>query len=325
MLGHASSDPFRKHYLGREINVDTWAILRGRTPQQALLKQICSVGHSISKRRPLHLTPEQSASIDEHPLVKNLTEKLQGLQPGSQRYAETRRELRNMRQTLKRTRRQQVRAEWTESQAVEDIERQLQGAGFAESVRIDVRRPQLPAQQRLLAALTAPVETTLEGYYRRRNNAIEATAAYCHVQEGPSVRRAAHRTTRGAGAASIEAPTRSRACSPVCKPSEETPAVLAAMSVFVEDAKGRPRRCFLCVGEALSREPDDPSVQGLIHEFYTSSDLTKHFQRRHLDQLSPGVKPVCLVCALTLSNKTHLQTHALQVHGTVTRKVGVCS
>lgn len=57
MLGHASSDPFRKHYLGHEINVDTWAILRGRDPQQALLKQIYNVGHSISKRRQLYLTP----------------------------------------------------------------------------------------------------------------------------------------------------------------------------------------------------------------------------------------------------------------------------
>jgi hypothetical protein len=251
--------------------------------------------------------------------VRNLTQKLQGLRPGSPRYQETRRELRNTKQTLKRTRRQQVRAEWTDSQAVEDIERQLQGAGFAEFVRINVPRPQLPAQKRLLAALTAPEETTLEGYYRRRHNAIEAIAAYCHVQEGPSVRRAANRTAGGAGAASIGAPTRNRACSHVCKSSEETPALLAAMSVFVEDAKGRPRRCFLCVGEALCREPDDPSVQGLIHEFYTSSDLTKHFQRRHLDHLSPGVKPVCLVCSLDLSNKMHLQTHAMQVHGTWSR------
>jgi hypothetical protein len=31
------------------------------------------------------------------------------------------------------------------------------------------------------------------------------------------------------------------------------------------------------------------------------------------------VKPVCLVCSLDLSNKMHLQTHAMQVHGTWSR------
>jgi hypothetical protein len=319
MLGHANSNPFQKNYPGREINVDAWAILRGRTPQHALLKQICSVGHSISKRRPLYLTPAQLASIDADPIVKNLTQKLQGLEPDSPHYAETRRELRNTKQTLRRKCRQQVRAEWTDTQAVEDIELQLQGADFAKFVPIDDRRCQLPAQKRLLAALTAPAETTLEGYYRRRDNAIEAMAAYCHVQEGPSARRTAHRTVHRLGAALIGSPPRSSACSPVCKLPEESPIDLAALSVFVKDAKERPRRCFLCVGAALSREPDDPSVQGLIREFYTSSDLTKHFRRRHLDQLSPGVKPVCLVCELVLSSKMHLQTHALLVHGTLSR------
>ncbi|KND85610.1 hypothetical protein TOPH_09291, partial [Tolypocladium ophioglossoides CBS 100239] len=61
-LDHANSNPFQKHYLGREVCADTWAILRGQKPQQALIRQACSTGHSISKRRPTDLTPEQAAS-----------------------------------------------------------------------------------------------------------------------------------------------------------------------------------------------------------------------------------------------------------------------
>ncbi|GKT52611.1 uncharacterized protein ColSpa_12792 [Colletotrichum spaethianum] len=73
VLGHASSEPFRHHYLGREIGADLWGIRRGQKPQQALIKQSDSVGHSISKRRLTDLTQEQSASIATHPTIRRLT------------------------------------------------------------------------------------------------------------------------------------------------------------------------------------------------------------------------------------------------------------
>ncbi|KAJ9130381.1 DUF3435 domain protein, partial [Pleurostoma richardsiae] len=156
MLGHANSNPFQKHYLGREICADPWALLRGRTPQQALVKQSCSVAYSISKRRPLNLTAEQSASVLTHPLVRKLISELRALRPDSARYLNTRRKLRNAKQTLRRELRERIRDEWTDEQAVDDIRRQLRGIGFAEPIAADAaRRPQLPAQKRLVAALTA--------------------------------------------------------------------------------------------------------------------------------------------------------------------------
>ncbi|KAI8170245.1 hypothetical protein K4K49_004655 [Colletotrichum sp. SAR 10_70] len=68
VMGHANSDPFRKHYLGRHVRVDLWGILRGQKPQHAIVKQACSISHSISKRRPIDLTAAQVASISTHPL-----------------------------------------------------------------------------------------------------------------------------------------------------------------------------------------------------------------------------------------------------------------
>ncbi|KAJ9129592.1 hypothetical protein NKR23_g12505, partial [Pleurostoma richardsiae] len=90
-----------------------------------------------------------------------------------------------------------------------------------------------------------------------------------------------------------------------------------ATSVFVKDEKERPRRCFLCVGAALALEPDHPLVEDLIHEFYTPSDLSKHFRRKHPKVLATDTKPECRVCDIALSHKMHLQNQALLVHGTV--------
>ncbi|GKT88557.1 C2H2 finger domain protein [Colletotrichum tofieldiae] len=73
VLAHASSETFRRHYLGREIGADLWGILRCQKPQQALIKQSGSVGHSISKCRSTDLTQEQSASIATNPTIRRLT------------------------------------------------------------------------------------------------------------------------------------------------------------------------------------------------------------------------------------------------------------
>ncbi|KAJ0329333.1 hypothetical protein COL922a_012866 [Colletotrichum nupharicola] len=183
-MGHGSSDPFQRHYLGRNISADLWGILRGQRPQQALMKQSCSIGHSMSKRRPIDLTPDQSASVATHPTIRELTRALRELPLGSKQYKEAKRAIRNEKQRLRRELKQKIRDEWTNKQATDDIERQIQGVGFAEPATGGACRPQGPAQKRLLAKLTTPVVTTLEGQYRRRDDAIDAVSAYCFVQEG---------------------------------------------------------------------------------------------------------------------------------------------
>ncbi|KAH6976779.1 hypothetical protein EDB80DRAFT_692446 [Ilyonectria destructans] len=230
-LDHANSVPFQKHYLGREVCADTWGILRGQKPQQALIRQACSVGHSISKRRPTDLTVEQAASVNTHPLIKRLERDLRGLRQGSEKYKAARRKVRNEKQNLKSALKQQIRDEWTAEQAVDDIERQLQ-------------------------ALTAPLSDTLEGQFRRRDNTINAV-------------------------------------------------------IFVKTKQERPRRCFICVGKALTLAGDDGAVQDLIHEFYTSGDVTKHLRRKHLSNLRDGDKIQCHVCDMSLDHKMHLKNHAL--------------
>lgn len=67
----------------------------------------------------------------------------------------------------------------------------------------------------------------------------------------------------------------------------------------------------------MSLVPEDPYVEKLTRKFYTSTDVTKHFRRRHLSKLPDDNRIECQVCCVTLDHKQHLRNHALLVHGTV--------
>jgi hypothetical protein len=311
ILGHANSTPFQRHYLGREISADTWAIIRGLKPQQTLIKQATSIGHSISKRRPTGLTPDQSASILTHPRIKRLQQKLQTYRRGSADYKETSRELRNEKQNMRRACKQQIRVSWTIQQAVEDIEHQLQGFGFPEQV-VDNSScsPRRPAQEALIMALRAPPGNTAEEEFRRKGNAIAAVTAYCTVEEEP-IRRFKQAATKPRTDIMSDLHDRSSELS-TARSLER-----AAVSVFVKTIRERPKRCFLCIGKALALGHDDSAIEMLIHEFHTPGDLSKHFGRKHLANLQEGKSIVCQVCDLQLNDINHLKAHALLIHGIV--------
>jgi hypothetical protein len=298
-LGHADSGTFQRHYLAREICADTFAINLGEKQQTALIKQSCSIAHSISKRRPTKLTPAQVALVNTDPSIIALERKRRMCSTPAEKL-EASRKLRNAKARMKNALLDRIRAEWTAKQAVDDIQRQLRGEGFA-PLPVDTSGPQHPAQKRLVAALTVPPQPTLEAQYRRRNNAIHAVMDYCSVEEGRTRCRAAVEKPRG-------------------RPEDREPDTAlsaAAVSVFVSNEKERPRRCFVCVGKALSLGPDGPGVKDLIREFYTSSDLSKHFRRRHLSRVNDDDKVECQVCRMSLDNKAHFMNHSQRIHGTV--------
>ncbi|KAK1658505.1 C2H2 finger domain-containing protein [Colletotrichum godetiae] len=304
VLGHASSEPFRHHYLGREIGADLWGILRGQKPQQALIKQSGSIGHSISKRRPTDLTQEQSASIATHPTIRRLTMALRRLPRGSKAYRDAKREINNEKQRLRRELKQSIIHGWTDNQAVDDIERQLRGDGFTKPAVANTCRPQGPAQKLLVIALTAPLIATLEDQYQRRDNAIDAVSVYCLVQEGCTMRRP-------------RPLSKNSPSTPPSHGSEGSPLYLATLSIYARNTTERPKRCFVCIGQAHSLPPNDPRVDDLIQEFYSSNDLTRHFKRKHLSKMKDHDKTECKVCKMPLEHKMHLQNHAFTTHGTV--------
>ncbi|KAK1974365.1 hypothetical protein LZ30DRAFT_812371 [Colletotrichum cereale] len=83
-------------------------ILRSQNPQQALIKQSGSIGHSISKRQPTNLTQKQSASITTHPTIRRLTTALQRLPQRSKAYKDARQEINSKKQRLRRELKQSI-------------------------------------------------------------------------------------------------------------------------------------------------------------------------------------------------------------------------
>lgn len=216
--------------------------------------------------------------------------------------------MRLQKQRLKKALLERIRDAWTDEQAVEDIQRQLQGHKLTNPTTwnsVSSASPH-PAQKRLIEALTAPANDSLERYYHCRNAAIDAIVSYCSVIEG----RRAHRNHGTRSTQSI--PDSPDPCSPEASHLND-----AMLSVFVGKENQKPRRCFLCVGSATSLEANDPQVETLLHEFYTPGDLSKHFRRRHLSVLAEDASVRCDVCELDLQCKMHLRSHAMKVHGTL--------
>ncbi|CAG7940526.1 unnamed protein product [Penicillium salamii] len=67
IMKHADSRTFPKHYLPRHVDIDIQSVMNGRESNETLMRAITRMSQWIDTRRPRHLTPEQRASIGEHP------------------------------------------------------------------------------------------------------------------------------------------------------------------------------------------------------------------------------------------------------------------
>ncbi|KAH7302950.1 C2H2 finger domain protein [Stachybotrys elegans] len=301
-LGHAESMTFQRNYLSREICADTFAVVLGEAQQQALITQSCSIAHSISKRRPIHLTQAQKEAVKNDPRMKAMKQKIRNMPPSKERM-QALRDLRNAKQRKKHALLEETRKNWTAKQAVDDIERQLRGEEFTAKSVEESSSPMHPAQESMVVALRAPAETTIEDQNKRKNKAIQALVAYCSVEEG---------RTPNCNSTVVIKRTDVQKTSP--SPSALDDAVL---SVFVSRPDERPTRCFLCIGKALCLSQHNAMIRDLINPFHSSSDLSKHFRRKHLLNLRPEDRIHCQVCDFTLQHKMHLQRHAKEIHGTI--------
>lgn len=309
--------------------IDSNAIVRGLDPQAALLQRVCGVGHNRSKRRPYDLTPEQAASIKHDPHIMKLRRHYETLRKrGSIAEAASARViLHRESQRLRRDLRKKIRTDWTTQQAVADIESQLRGHDIPEA-HLDPGPPCTPEQEYLLAALTAPREKTVEGQLRRRNTAITTIARYCKVVEppvrrGPQQRLASNSirltVTDTPAHATKVSPPRHLTAGVTPRHSLHSIKIDEAIisSVFVQSREARSLRCFLCVGDAIGRHPEDPSVESLTHEYSSPGAVSRHFKTRHLPYAQPG-HIWCGACQMSLDDQGHLQNHALTIHGVKT-------
>jgi hypothetical protein len=308
MLQHADMRTFINHYLSRRVTADTRAIVCGYKSQNHLMEAACRLLRWIDPCRPQELTSEQSQSVNQSPRVLRLVtrrEKLKrhsvGIVTKQRHYRILTRDIAGERQRQRTALLKKLRDEWDLERSVRDIELQLSGLKFDQNVKstLDLANDMPLPQRRLVETTITLPGTTLEEETRRRNAAINATAAYCKFQEGgPALGRAPIKRTSSTSAdpqlAAAEA---------------EKQALDAAMlSVYTET---RPTICFMCLGER------NLPFEKRTKSFASPGDLTKHFKRKHLTNIKEGDRIGCKVCRMSLKHKPHLRNHAEIIHGTV--------
>lgn len=178
------SQTFFTNYLNRCFRVDLMAIHRGRRPQEALMNQITSHGHSVSTRRPVELTQAQSNDLKRDAKYQRMTQTLKELPKGSVKYKDTWSKRRAFLERLRKAKLDHIRKEWSVNQGVEDMERQFLGEKSTEATgNSRPSRPCHPAQQRMLDALTATLVDNADAQINRNLDALAANRAYCKLEE----------------------------------------------------------------------------------------------------------------------------------------------
>ncbi|KAL2371355.1 hypothetical protein RJ035_006201 [Blastomyces gilchristii] len=325
MLQHQKIDMYLKYYLDRNINVDVMKTFRDSSldhcideSRKALLKRICSMIQSIDPRRPWKLTPEQSKSVNEQPRILALSKRVTRLKkhvdrsakwlgggtgerykqrfkmgrPGAERYRKKlnkhestddkhHRAVRRLRSEKQRARLQLKREmleRYREEQPLKDIAQQLSGKLIDEDVK-DAMESEL--QRRIKA----------EGpLCRRRFRETRPTPAPSTPAEPEGIRTPSW--NERISAVVREVCTTSTAIDPARR------------------SKKRSKICFLCLQNSNLLPADR------VYSFKTPGDLTKHYQRRHLEKFQPMG---CGICRVRLETLTALLIHAEVAHGTVTR------
>ena len=316
MMQHADARTFLRHYLHRRVTADAAAIVRGLDPQESVMRSACNMSRWIDINRPWGLNAEQADSVNQDPTIvsllqarESLRSRLKGRAAENPTYQKLNRRIANEKERLRRALLEEIQRQYELEDSVRSIENQLAGAKVkgAEKALTYFSKDTLPEQQRLIETLIlAPPGATLEEEYSRRDDAVNAVVAYCKIEEGDMCggrKRCGGRRTALAGAVKAEDPL----------VEQEDVLKIAMISLYVKDPAERPKRCAVCI--ANEKLP----LNARLYEFSSSSDMSKHFKRKHLSRVDQGVeKPACKLCRVELDGQTHFRRHMFEIHGTVT-------
>ncbi|EGC45157.1 conserved hypothetical protein [Histoplasma capsulatum var. duboisii H88] len=316
ILQHSSIDTFLKHYLDRNITADVLSIYRGLKPQRALMRLASSMSRSIDPRRPWKLTPAQSKSVNDQPLIAALARRVERLRRRcnsargtrkykvrDEKYGKALRELRSEKQQARVRLKREILKRYKEEQPLIDIERQLTGKLIGNEVKDVLERSNYMAPERLNlidAILTLPPNSP-DAELQRRITAIRAVTVYCGVEEGRTVPYFDHSNPDPGPESTPSKPPERRSPGTA---GTARPVLPLHQAIHVVQTEQRPKICFICLNN------------GVIRSYASPGDLTKHFRRCHLDKFKPMC---CKMCNVDLRTQKDLLLHAEAVHGTVTR------
>ncbi|KAM0814231.1 hypothetical protein AB5N19_00021 [Seiridium cardinale] len=176
--------------------------------------------------------------------------------------SEARLKVRSTKATLFKALKDHVRQEWTEKQALEDIEPAITGENPLTGGQTRNLRPMSIPQPMLVAALEQPPIVEIHAQFQRRTAAIDAIVAYCGAEE----------------------PVMTKVLEAIIPPpppelQHHDPAEELRQSVFVGTGQARLLRCFICIGKALNLPYGDPNIPSLCRQISDAQEVTKHLRR----------------------------------------------
>ena len=318
IMQHADTRTFLRHYFSRHVIADTLAIVRGLESQDALMYAACRMSRSIDPRRPRKLTRAQTLSVNDDPEVRNLLkhrarfkDRLESRVTRNEEYCLLSREITKARQRKRHALLSNVQRRWDKEQAIADIEFQLTGDKFQPELNkiVDATKKKSLKHKRLIqTVMTLPV-ANIDEERSRRDAAIAAVMTYCEMKEDGPRRDPYSRHHEGPTLLNSSVEKKANAAFPDTQAHEKQQQLEEAMLSMFQ--KKRPTICFLCLAKkklALNKR---------VYHFETAGDLSKHFRRRHLENIRDDDAIECEICNMPLDDKMHLQSHALRIHDTV--------
>jgi hypothetical protein len=317
-MKHANIRTFLNHYLPRNIDTDMQNIMNGRKPNIPLMHCIRRIGRWIDKRRPRHVSPQERATLYQHPEYLEAVRKRDSQADAHRRDPSPRNESRLDRLTkdvkrvfhrLLRNLKKEMRRTFSRKQAKVDIERQLLGKAIHNEETKQVLRTevQMPLSQigLLEKLLTWPKSDSLEDEFARRNTGVQAVTEYCAVLEGGPMRGRPKRAASSDDELTRTVPRKRVARNNVkseSSPVPVTPLDEAKQHILYAE---KPERCFQCFGNQLL--PEHKRAQ----KWARYDAAVRHFREKHLEDRR------CNFCEdqkEDILTQMHWQQHAGVVH-----------
>lgn len=280
------------------------AIHRGLPKQKALLKQVASLGGSVSSRRPTRLTEEQIAALKAQDRQWQRLSRQLADRAFARQHDRIRLERMARLQRLKTRELARVRAAWSDEQGVRDVA--LHAQGIVPPQPDPPAQLQHPLQKKMTDAMQTPLVNDHDAIRERRKVAIQALITYCS-QEEPQIRRIIK------SAAELPPPTE---LSLGLAPAEAMEQIKQSVLTAHTPTEGI-RRCYVCVAKAatLVGGHENNMFNEYCHEFVRPGTLSRHFIQKHLDAFDDDDTFICPICNVLLIHKKHLQNHSAKQHG----------
>jgi hypothetical protein len=321
-MGHMNAGIFQA-YINERISCDVQAAFLGRPSATALLKSMSHMSRDIDPRAPNDMSDADKDALKIHPLIVEFRERRDTLSKEVKRefgtlkkakaagsityklYQEANSDFGNLKQKLRRTKRNESRKEFFETIETEDARRQLRrvALGLKKEEWQPVKAEHILVERtRVIELLFEPSpRTTPEEKLEHRIQTIDALVFLCRQKEIRPMRKT--RREYDWGILPIPDPTPEPTPEPTPKSSPETCSQAMVAPIAVTN-----KQCIFCICKT-----------GQTNDFCRPRKAREHVERQHLrffhqDDVIPCPDLYCRMSGVLLFGHKHFKSHVEKVH-----------